>query len=78
MSVSSGGRYTVRFKKLLVGVPQGTPTTLLLGPLPYLIYMLPVKKLFSNFDVNYHAYADDFQVYIDFNLNHPSDLDIQL
>ena len=36
--------------------------------------MLPVKKLFSNFDVNYHAYADNFQVYIDFNLTHQSDI----
>ena len=38
--------------------------------------MLPVKKLLSNFDVNYHAYADNFQVYIDFNLTHPSDIQL--
>ncbi|CAB3985713.1 Hypothetical predicted protein [Paramuricea clavata] len=45
-----------------IGVPQG----LVLGPLLYLIYTSPLAEIINRYDLKYHLFADDAQIYISF------------
>ena len=44
------------------GLPQGS----IVGPIGYSIYTLPVGEIARHYDINYHLYADDIQLYISF------------
>ena len=57
---------------LQCGVPQGS----VLGPILYVLYTSPLSDIVKIFNLSYHFYADDSQLYLSFQPTIPSDRDL--
>ena len=55
---------------VLYGVPQGS----ILGPLLFIMYTKELASIVADFGLNLQLYADDSQVYIEFNPRNPQEI----
>ena len=52
------------------GLPQGS----IVGPRAFTIYTIPIGRIIKRYNLSYHMYADDIQIYVSFDPNDPDSI----
>lgn len=63
------------FSSSVASLSTGAPQGLILGPVMFALYMLPLGQLITGHNIHFHFYTDDLQIYLPVILSNRSALE---